>query len=100
MRVIDVSVLAEQRTWDGTDEEPFKKCDRPLRRLPVQNSAAYPGLITSLISASRWSNGMNADFIAFTVSHCRSAHPYPNASTRPAISAVIEVSLISRLSVL
>lgn len=38
-------------------------------------SAAYPGLMTSLIIASRSSKGMNADFIAFTVNHWNSSQP-------------------------
>ena len=36
---------------------------------------AYPGLITSLMIRRRWSNGRNEDFMALTVSHCRSASP-------------------------
>src|SRR5262245_13949448 len=63
-------------------------------------SSAYRGLITSLISANRASNGMNADFIAFTVNHCMSSSVYPNAVTSRANSLLIDVSLISRLSVL
>ncbi len=38
-------------------------------------SAANRGLITSSIIASRWSNGMNADFIALTVKRARSLQP-------------------------
>src|SRR5690606_38059837 len=62
-------------------------------------SCAKPGLITPLIRASRSSNGMKADFIAFTVNHCRSSQPYPNASTSLANSRERLVPLISRLSV-
>ena len=47
----------------------------PRRSTAQASSAAYPGLITSLISASRSSKPMNADFMAFTVNHCRSAQP-------------------------
>src|SRR6266508_2335004 len=56
--------------------------------------------MTSLIRTNRSSNGMNALFIALTVNHCSSLHPYPNASTSRASSRDIEVPLISRLSVL
>ena len=38
-------------------------------------SAAYPGLITSSINASRSSNGRNDDFTALIVNHRRSASP-------------------------
>ncbi len=40
---------------------------------PYACSAAYPGLMTSLMSASRSSKRRKADFIALTVNHCRSA---------------------------
>src|SRR5690242_2576871 len=63
-------------------------------------SLAYAGLMTSVMISSRSSNGMNADFMAFTVSHCRSFQPQPNASASSTISRDIEVPLIRRLSVL
>ena len=47
----------------------------------------------------RSGNGANAHFIALTVSHSKSSRPQPNASASCTISLVIDVSLISRLSV-
>jgi hypothetical protein len=38
-------------------------------------STANRGLITSSMIASRWSNGMNADFIALMVNRARSLQP-------------------------
>ena len=38
-------------------------------------SAAYPGLITPSMIASRSSKGRNADFIALIVNHRRSSRP-------------------------
>src|SRR5690606_8294002 len=64
------------------------------------DKAAQPGLITSSMIASRSSKGRNADFIALMVNHRSSSTPQPNASARACISLVIEVLLISRLSVL
>ena len=49
---------------------------------------------------SRSGNGANADFMALIVSHSKSSRPQPNASWSWVISLVIDVSLISRLSVL
>src|SRR5690606_24833771 len=70
-------------------------------RFPTDHlSWAKPGLISPLMSATRSSNGMNADFIALTVNHCRSSHPYPHASTSAADSVDRVVADISRLSVL
>ena len=40
-----------------------------------RSRTAYAGLITSLMSASRSSNGRNAHFIALMVNHRRSARP-------------------------
>ena len=48
---------------------------RIVAALHAQRMAAYPGLITPLMRRSRSSNGRNADFIALTVSHCRSSQP-------------------------
>src|SRR5262249_269491 len=61
---------------------------------------AYAGLITSLIRTRRSSEGVNELFIALMVNHCRSAQPYPNASTSRASSRDTDVRLMSRLSVL
>ena len=47
---------------------PAPSADQPI-------SFAYAGLITSLMIASRSSNGMNALFIALMVNHCSSAQP-------------------------
>ncbi len=41
----------------------------------MARAVAKPGLITVLISRSRSSNGANALFIAFIVSHSMSDHP-------------------------
>ena len=61
----------------GADDSVDRDVARPALVLrPAQAiRAAYPGLITSLISASRSSKPRNADFIALTVNHCRSAQP-------------------------
>ena len=50
---------------------------RPRRHVAASQptSTAYRGLITSSMIASRWSNGMNADFIALTVNRSRSLQP-------------------------
>ena len=50
--------------------------------------------------ASRSSKGINALFIAFTVTRCKSAKFQPNAPINSFISWVIEVLDINRLSVL
>ena len=50
-------------------------CDQSTGRSSGHAAPRSPGLITSLISASRSSKPMNADFIALTVNHCRSAQP-------------------------
>ena len=50
--------------------------------------------------ASRSANGRKADFMAFTVNHCRVSQSYPKASLSAAISLLIEHPDISRLSVL
>ena len=50
--------------------------------------------------ARRSSNGMKADFIALIVAHRRSSRVQPASLTSSDISRVMEVALISRLSVL
>ena len=52
------------------------------------------------MSASRWSNGRNADFIALMVTHRRSATVQSASAASRAASRDSEVPLISRLSVL
>src|SRR6266511_696066 len=63
-------------------------------------SEAKPGLICSLMMRSRPSNGQNADFMAFSVSHSMSSRPMSKALASVANSLDRVMPLISRLSVL
>ena len=50
-------------------------CASPRVDVAIDLASSYSGLMTSSISASRSSNGRNADFIALTVNHCSSSQP-------------------------
>lgn len=63
------------RARSGPDQRIHRPSGGYGSRPPTYDSTAYPGLITSVMNASRSSNGRNDDFIALTVSHCRSAQP-------------------------
>ena len=59
----------------GAREDPGAERRRQPIIMSLSAIDAYPGLITSLMIRRRWSKGRNEDFIALTVSHCRSASP-------------------------
>jgi len=54
---------------------PAAVTDAPPATTTERRSRSYPGLITCSMISSRSSNGRNADFIAFTVNHCRVSQP-------------------------
>ena len=75
-----VEVVEANRQRDPVDvrDDLVVRPSRSIRGVPtwtrsVMPRAAYPGLMTSLMSASRSSNGRNALFIALMVNHWKSA---------------------------